>query len=211
MASKDTKEKILETALLLFNRDGFVNVRLQHICDVSIISLGNITYHFKTKDDIIFALWKKIESEQKILMAEFKTLPLFEDIDRYIIAQFELQQKYVFFYTDTLEIIRSYPVIGEAHRLHTQWQAQQITFMFSFNEARGVFLKVDEIHYHYLAKTWLWLSENWVNRQLILGADPNHYEEYKEALWFQLKSSMTQLGKNELQQIYQLSKLIEHE
>lgn len=132
MSSINTKKKLLDSAIKLFNNTGLVNVRLQHISDDTIISLGNITYHFKTKDDIIHAIWLQIKEEQKILLSEFRIMPLFEDIDRYLFASFHLQQKYIFFYQDILEVIRAYPLIGTEHQLHVVWQEQQMSNMFIF-------------------------------------------------------------------------------
>ena len=50
---KKTKGKILEKAILLFNERGIPNVKLQHIADACNISVGNLAYHFKFKEDLI--------------------------------------------------------------------------------------------------------------------------------------------------------------
>ena len=52
---KDVKEIIIKEALHLFNTNGFVNVRLQHIADAASISVGHMAYHYKNKDAIFFA------------------------------------------------------------------------------------------------------------------------------------------------------------
>ena len=49
----NTKQKILNSAINLFNKKGLVNVRLQHIADESDISVGNLAYHFYSKKAII--------------------------------------------------------------------------------------------------------------------------------------------------------------
>jgi len=41
-----TKKKIIVAALKLFNQNGLVNVRLQHIADEAFISIGNMAYHY---------------------------------------------------------------------------------------------------------------------------------------------------------------------
>ncbi|NBC24865.1 MAG: TetR/AcrR family transcriptional regulator, partial [Bacteroidetes bacterium] len=181
MSSAQTKEKIRKTALFLFNKDGFVNVRLQHITDEAIISLGNITYHYRTKDKIIMAIWEELKKEQKELLSQFKALPLFEDINTYLEYNFQLQQKYIFFYQDTLEVLRSYEKIAQNYREHSQWQIQQIMGMLTFNKARGALksgLSAD--FYIERAELWTWLSENWVNRQAIHGRNTGSLEQYKK-------------------------------
>ncbi|WP_049962338.1 TetR/AcrR family transcriptional regulator [Oribacterium sp. FC2011] len=52
----DTRSKILSTAQRLFNENGYRKVSLRKISDAMGISIGNLTYHFKKRDDILKAL-----------------------------------------------------------------------------------------------------------------------------------------------------------
>lgn len=54
--SEDIKEKILNKALDLFNIYGFESVKMRDISGALNISPGNLTYHFKKKEDIIYAI-----------------------------------------------------------------------------------------------------------------------------------------------------------
>ncbi|PCJ90968.1 MAG: hypothetical protein COA50_16875 [Flavobacteriaceae bacterium] len=54
MSSK--KEKILTTALTLFNQRGVLEVTVRDIAKEVGISSGNLTYHFPTKNEILVAL-----------------------------------------------------------------------------------------------------------------------------------------------------------
>ncbi|MEZ4686067.1 MAG: TetR/AcrR family transcriptional regulator [Bacteroidia bacterium] len=54
-----TKDKILETALQLFNEKGFSNVGVREIARELDISPGNLSYHFSKKEDIFFELIKR--------------------------------------------------------------------------------------------------------------------------------------------------------
>ncbi|HED09125.1 MAG TPA: TetR/AcrR family transcriptional regulator, partial [Caldithrix abyssi] len=54
---KDTREKILHTALTLFNRQGLPRVTLRAIAKEMGISQGNLNYHYKKRDEIIEALY----------------------------------------------------------------------------------------------------------------------------------------------------------
>jgi len=198
VSSKDTKRRILETALALFNRFGFVNVRLQHISDETIISLGNITYHYRTKDIMIAALWEEIRLEQMRLLAEFRAMPLFEDVDRYLTANYQLHEKYRFFYQDTLEVLRAYEEIAERYREHFQWLEQQTFGMLLFNKARGaIHSETAENELRNLAAMWTWNSEAWVNRSAIKGSKDETLERYKYTQWLLLKPYFTHEGHRE--------------
>ncbi len=188
---------------------GLVNVRLQHISDSTIISLGNITYHYRTKDDILQAIWQEVQKAQRQLMAAFRTLPLFEDIDRYLASSFALQQHYTFFYLDTLELVRAYPDIAIAHQKHLQWQEQQLAMVFSFNEARGAFRK--EIYpgaYQQAASNWLWMLESWRYRRLVMNLEPDELSAFSNQLWSSLFPHFSPQGQQEYQQLQDMKKIL---
>ena len=88
MSAAITKQKILDSAVKLFNQDGLVNVRLQHIADEAFVSVGNMTYHYRTKELIVQAIWEQLVKKQRDLLAEFRIVPLFEDIERQIQSTF---------------------------------------------------------------------------------------------------------------------------
>ena len=48
-----TRQKIFETSLELFNRHGYDNVTIDDICDTIGVSKGAFYTHFKSKDQVI--------------------------------------------------------------------------------------------------------------------------------------------------------------
>ncbi|MEO6166199.1 MAG: TetR/AcrR family transcriptional regulator [Chitinophagales bacterium] len=149
---KETRANILSMALQEFNLQGFVNVRLQEIADAAKISVGNMAYHFKNKDAIIEVLHDQLKKEQETLLYDFRAAHLFEDLNRQLQGVFRIQKQYIFFYLDTLEVLRAYPVMKEKHQLHITWQLQQIEWMLEFNSFRGSFQEpVNDAQYQHLA------------------------------------------------------------
>ena len=56
----DNKQKILSSALRLFNEKGTSEVSTNHICDYISISPGNLYYHFRSKEEIIISLFQQM-------------------------------------------------------------------------------------------------------------------------------------------------------
>lgn len=202
-----TKDKILDAAIRCFNRDGMVNVRLQHIGDeAEYMSVGNLAYHYRTKEHIVRAIWERLAAEQRVLMAEFRVLPLFEDVERYLRSIYSLQQHYLFFYQDTLEVMRAYPTIADAHRQHLAWQVQQILEMLRFNTARGAFQQEPTAgHFSQLAQLITMTTEGWRYHQLILGLPANDFDGFRQTFWALLLPCMTEMGRMEY---FQLNALV---
>ena len=74
---KKTPRKILYNARLLFNREGVNNVRLQDIAKQTDISPGNLSYHFKTKKELIEGLLnQKQQASEDIRALNMKHLSL---------------------------------------------------------------------------------------------------------------------------------------
>ena len=70
-----TPERILETALRLFNEFGEPNVTTTVIADEMNISPGNLYYHYRNKDEIVNALFTRYEREIDGLLTLRDTAP----------------------------------------------------------------------------------------------------------------------------------------
>lgn len=199
---KPTKQYILDKALILFNEKGFVNVRLQHIADSAFVSVGHLAYHFKNKKEIVLALYKKLKKKQELLLTEFRVLPLFEDIDLLLRNVYELQQQYLFFYLDTLEVLRAFPEIAEKHRELLSFQRQQIIFMMEFNASRGSFLPpIYNEQFVDVAHIFCMTMDNWISYQHITGRSVPNVNLYCDDMWAILRQLITDLGFPEFRQL----------
>lgn len=101
-----TRERILETSLILFNDFGEPNVTTQLISDELGISPGNLYYHFRSKDQIIetlFADFERIISET--LAAPVRRVPDVEDVWLFLHLIFEGIWQFRFLYRDLNELL----------------------------------------------------------------------------------------------------------
>ena len=100
-----TRERILETALAMFNRHGEPSVTTAHIADEMNISPGNLYYHFRNKDEIIGELYVAYESDVLPLFGVPRTrAPDVEDLWLLLHLLFERMWSYRFLFRDLDEL-----------------------------------------------------------------------------------------------------------
>jgi AcrR family transcriptional regulator len=103
--AKDTRERILEASLALFNARGEPNVSTNHIADELEISPGNLYYHFRNKDDIIEQLFARFEVRMdSALLSPEDRAPTLEDIWLQLHAIYECIWDYRFIYRDLVDL-----------------------------------------------------------------------------------------------------------
>lgn len=199
-----TKTNLLTAALKLFNENGMVNVRLQHIADEAGKSVGNLAYHFPNKEAIVMALYRRLETEQEELQREFRIVPLFDPIDRLLATVFSHQKRYLFFYLDTLEITRAYPMVRSAYRTYTNSEIQQWKNILQFNVSRGVLRAEPRSGFYACLAVQLWAtSTGWLAQEAIRNTSTCEVKAYKDAVWNLLIPLFTRLGHQEYAQMLQ--------
>jgi len=104
--ARQTRQRILDTSLAMFNGQGEPNVTTNHIADELEISPGNLYYHFRNKDDIIEHLFQRYEERMdSALIAPEGRLPNLEDIWLQLHLVFECIWEYRFLYRDLVDIL----------------------------------------------------------------------------------------------------------
>ncbi|MBX9892871.1 MAG: TetR/AcrR family transcriptional regulator [Chitinophagaceae bacterium] len=191
---KSTKQHILNNALKLFNNKGVVNVRLQHIADEAFVSIGHLAYHFKNKDAIVGALYDDLQQQQQQLLNEHRTVPLFTDIDAFLRAYYALQNKYIFFYLDSLEITRAYADIAKKHTQHIQWQRTLLNVMLQFNISRGSLIPIKETGVTQLSTNLRMQLDNWRYANKVEGVQNDTVESFLNAIWASISPYFTPMG-----------------
>ena len=102
-----TRERILDTALRLFNETGTAAVSTNHIAQALGISPGNLYYHFRNKEEIIRALFERLFA----LWDEGGSLPAdrpatLEDLQQVVGGSYSLLWEYRFVYRELVALLR---------------------------------------------------------------------------------------------------------
>lgn len=112
-----TKESILAAALELFNEEGLEPVSIRKIAQKTGISHGNLLYHFKDKEQIVFELHEQIlktaqDLNQKRIQNEIDG-PLIAMLES-VRTGFEVLYRYKFFMINLNAIMREYKTVRKA-------------------------------------------------------------------------------------------------
>lgn len=167
-----TQDKIITAAIELFNQRGVGAVRVHDIARFAGMSPGNLTYHFKTKKELIIAVFQEMKQALKdmsLLNRDFVEKSQWGETLR---VYFLFQIKYRFFNRDILEIINIVPEIRESYQKQVQQIISFSTHSFSIYIEKGYFKP--EAHkglYETLVWNTLGILSSWLIQWEVLGRE----------------------------------------
>jgi AcrR family transcriptional regulator len=115
---QDTRARIVDAALALFNAEGSHAVSTRHIAARLGISTGNLYYHFGNKEEIVLALYERIETRLGEILAPppVGSPRTFDEVLGYLDAIFAHLWQFRFFYRDLNALLRDVPGLKERYR-----------------------------------------------------------------------------------------------
>ena len=117
MPRSQTPQRIIQAALDLFNHYGEPNVTTNRIADELDISPGNLHYHFRTKQNLIDALFEQFEQRMLgLLSANEADQTDIEDAWFFLHLVFETIADYRFLYRDLSELCARSPAMNRRMR-----------------------------------------------------------------------------------------------
>ena len=196
MADSNTKKKILNAAIQLFNEFGLANVRLQQIAKEIGISVGNLAYHFRNKEAMIAVISEELDREFQEMLSSDSKLESLLDLDHKLATYFSFLQKYPFYFQDLLEMQRHFPEMGSKRQAHFEKMTRQIRGHFQFQQERGLIKEefrpglYDKLSQSIWVLITFWLSQN--------AAQPKGKATderlFKTMIWDQFHPYLTEAG-----------------
>lgn len=196
----NTKDKIFEAAVNMFNEYGVANVRLQQIADESGISVGNLAYHFKNKEAIVSFVYDALFDEFSIILSDYLLENSLLGINQQLEQYYTFFQKYKFYFTDIFEIERNYPSIISKWHHYINRMFLQIKARIDFDTSRGVMIAQSDEMNELLANN-IWMSVIFWLPQRTLRGLPLEERLFKEAVWSQIIPYLSQRGQDEFVQL----------
>lgn len=190
-----TKERILNSAVELFNQKGLVNVTMRDLANELDISLGNLTYHFKKKEELMEAIHERIISERNSLMENVQMIPSIANIQSQLVPLLQLYERYRFFHQDILEVMRAYPKIAEIQREHINNQITYIKAIIDYSIGSGnMRQEVVPGQYQQLAESVWMLLTFWLTQREIRSQQGDYYNQARSAMWNLVVPILTEKG-----------------
>jgi AcrR family transcriptional regulator len=130
-----TRERILDTALRLFNESGTAAVSTNHIAAGCGISPGNLYYHFRNKEEIIRALFERLFAvwDQPSDLPEGH-VPTLADMNGIVRATFVWLWDYRFIYRELIALLR------RDELLQSRWVEVRARGFAGFREAMDFYV-----------------------------------------------------------------------
>lgn len=100
MSTRRTQNLIIEKALCLFNEHGTKMISTNRIADECRLSRGNLHYHFRTKEEIIQAIFQRISKKMRESWFDDHLHPTMEYMQFMFARQIKTIWQYRFFYCE---------------------------------------------------------------------------------------------------------------
>ncbi len=179
---KNTREKILNTALTLFNTYGLAKVTLRTIATTMGISQGNLNYHFKKREEIIEALYfQLVRQVDDVFAAMPRTDNDLSELFTMAKAIMENFYAYRFFLLDFVQVVRDNTKIRKHYAKLSALREAQFKAIFSSWVAAG-FLRKEILPGEYASLyqrlhilTDFWLSAAALQTPVLTGKSIQRY------------------------------------
>ncbi|MCF6317841.1 MAG: TetR/AcrR family transcriptional regulator [Proteobacteria bacterium] len=166
-----TKDRIIQTALYLFNEEGEPNVTTNHIADEMDISPGNLYYHYRSKDDIIWQIFLNYEKKIKqVLLQKDVNYTSMEDMWFYLHMVFEVIAEYRFLYRNLIQLMNRIDFL-KRHFRHILALKSQTALKIMTRLAEDDLLNTDKATIASLADQIALTATFWLNYSIAIYDD----------------------------------------
>lgn len=155
------KDEIIQTSIILFNQKGCINTSTRHIADELGISVGNLYYYFKNKEEIIITIYEIFMEEVTSHVTSLKDgFDVAFDYYKFLIDQMQYELKYRFLRMEMNNLISKYSKVKIAFEKGMAVKLEQMRNMFLHQIKYGYLKKLDERELDFLvSNTWILITQ----------------------------------------------------
>jgi AcrR family transcriptional regulator len=161
-----TKDKILDKALEMFNERGIEYVGLRELAGILDMRVGNITYYFPTKDDLVYELSLALRKKNSEIMvpSENITLTRFLEIQYKV---FQHHQQFRCLMLSFVHLMQQNKLIAEAYKETQKARKNTIKTNLKVLTESGYLHVKDEAELEFLVTTLALISRFWISEAAI--------------------------------------------
>ena len=183
MAAQDTRNRVVTEAIRLFNAQGSAAVPTNHIAEAAGISPGNLYYHFRNKEEIIRAIFNRVDAHWAAsFVLPDDRVPALDDVRVVVRQTFAGIWAYRFFYRELGSLTRRDPELAARFRtLRERGIAGTESLLRAFHGAGVIDGPVDDDDLRRLARLMMLVAEFWLPFEETGSAVPG-YEPIDEGV-----------------------------
>ena len=192
MTKQETKEKIVDVAIELFNEKGSAKTSTRHIARAMGISVGNIYYYFKNKEEIIRRILERMIVDYDSAMNVEPLENGLVDYEQLFTMIFSYHWKYRFFKKEFITLFNKDKVLGGMFRAIQARKIRDIELMINHQIEIDMVIDMDSKTLNALVhNSWI-LANYWVTFLEIAGdMNEQRLQEAIEAMMFLIKPYLT--------------------
>lgn len=198
------KGKIINKAIELFHENGISNVSPNQIAAELSISTGALTYHFKTKANLIKEIYEQMDLDSKDFLKMKDRYLSLDDFRRVIQSFRDFMAKHSFFFNDLVFILRNYPEVDELYKRTNLRRLKEGRSLFEHYVQTGRMIpETDGINYdNFVHNVWM-VSAFWNSQTRIFNSSEifNKPIDLVDMTWYMILPYLTEKGKEEYNQI----------
>ena len=184
---RDTRRAILDMAKTLFSQQGYNAVSIGEIAGALGISKGNVTYHFKRKEDIMEALLA--EAKPTFFQEPPRTM---EELDAFLEDMEQARENYAFYFQHHAQLGQLSPAIRARQQAIYHSQSALFAQALSILARQGMFRGEDfPGAYARVADTIFLTSLSWLPFCAVKGRK----EDFRTQAWSVLYPLLPPLGR----------------
>ena len=168
-----TKDRILAIALAQFNKHGTRAMTTNHIAEACEISPGNLYYHYKNKEQIIFSLFEKMINSWDDDPVDFSQTTADEILTIQLEKTFHHVWEHRFIHRELASLLDRDKTLKKMCQNVLQRRLLEVTDMVSSFEQMNVLRPLDEAERNFIAQTALYYGLFWQPYLEVIGEKAN--------------------------------------
>ena len=199
-----TNEKIRNQALMLFNDKGVDQVSSLEISQALKISYGNLTYHYKKKDDIVLALYSQMQQDLNTAINRLVQCIFEETFYLKLVNEiFEIIWDYRFIYLNINSLMNQFEFIAESEKSYSATRIKILNRTKKYLIQEGYLKPEANNNYESLIQNLNMILYGWITDAKLFyeGDEAKKIEVYVSLFYNVALTHITEKGRKRYQQI----------